>query len=159
MEITNLSPPSNLPKVLLLHPPPAFTHFETEFNRHFHFLKANTSSLPLPTFLAAANSAGVTAMLAGGHNLINAGEILDHLPQLRCITTTTAGLNYIDVAECRRRGIAIASAGDAYSDDCADCAVGLLIDVMRKVSAGDRFVRRGDWAVKGHYCLGHQFAR
>jgi lactate dehydrogenase-like 2-hydroxyacid dehydrogenase len=31
--------------------------------------------------------------------------------------------------------------------DCvADTAVGLVIDVMRRLSAGDRFVRRGEWA-------------
>lgn len=33
-----------------------------------------------------------------------------------------------------------------YSDDCADSAVALLIDVLRRVSAGDRFVRSGGWS-------------
>lgn len=41
-----------------------------------------------------------------------------------------------------------------FSDDVADMAVGLLIDVLRKVSAADRYVRKGLWAAKGDYPLG-----
>jgi hydroxypyruvate reductase 2 len=41
-----------------------------------------------------------------------------------------------------------------YSADVADMAVGLLIDVLRKVSASDRYVRQGLWAAKGNYPLG-----
>jgi hydroxypyruvate reductase 2 len=36
----------------------------------------------------------------------------------------------------------------------ADHAVGLLIDVLRKVSEADRYVRRGLWPVQGDYPLG-----
>ena len=32
-------------------------------------------------------------------------------------------------------------AGDLFSEDVADMAVGLLIDVMRRISAADRYVR------------------
>lgn len=41
-----------------------------------------------------------------------------------------------------------------FSEDVADMAVGLLIDVLRKVSAADRYVRKGLWAAKGDYPLG-----
>lgn len=146
----------NLPKVLLLRPPPVFTIYEPEFSQHFDCIKAYESPLPLPHFLTTANSAGVTAMIASGHTQITGVDILDHLPNLRCIVTTTAGLNYIDLAECRRRGIAVSSAGDSYSDDCAESAVALLIDVLRNVSSGDRFVRIGGWSVDGQFRLGNR---
>uniref|UniRef100_A0A803N9X2 Uncharacterized protein n=1 Tax=Chenopodium quinoa TaxID=63459 RepID=A0A803N9X2_CHEQI len=145
-----------LQKVLIIKPPPAFPIHESEFSQHFHFIKASDSPLPLPHFLAAANSAGVTALLASGHVPLNARDVFDYIPNLRCIVTTTAGLNQIDLPECRRRGIAVASAGDSYSDDCADHAVALVIDVLRKVTAADGFVRRGDWSGKGKYCLGNR---
>lgn len=35
-------------------------------------------------------------------------------------------------------------------------AVGLLFDVLRKISAADRFVRRGAWATKGEFSLGYR---
>lgn len=69
------------------------------------------------------------------------------------VVTTSAGLNQIDIPECRRRGIKIANAGYVYSADVADMAVGLLIDVLRKVSASDRYVSKGFGLLKGTILL------
>lgn len=44
---------------------------------------------------------------------------------------------------------------DVFTDDVADVAVGLLIDVVRKISAGDKFVRAGFWA-SSEFQLGHK---
>ncbi|CAN1299275.1 Glyoxylate/hydroxypyruvate reductase HPR3, partial [Linum perenne] len=54
------------------------------------------------------------------------------------IVTTGAGLNHLDLPECRRRGIKIAYIVDVFSADGADYAIGLLIDVLRRISGGDR---------------------
>ncbi|WOG91894.1 hypothetical protein DCAR_0311149 [Daucus carota subsp. sativus] len=59
----------------------------------------------------------------------------------------------MDVAECHRRGVKVTNAGDAFSEDVADFAVGLLVDVLRRVSAVDRFVRVGLWPLNGDYPL------
>ena len=63
-------------------------------------------------------------------------------------------MDHIDLAECARRGVAVANSGTVYSTDVADHAVGLLIDVLRRVSAAERFVRRGLWPVQGDHPLG-----
>ncbi|KDP28718.1 hypothetical protein JCGZ_14489 [Jatropha curcas] len=146
--------PEDLPKVLLLKKPPSFQFFEGESftSTKFQYLKAYESPLPLHQFLAA-HAQSVQAVLASGGASINA-DILQLLPAVRVVVTTSAGLNQIDIPECRRRGIAIANAGDVYSADVADLAVGLLIDVLRKISASDRYVRQGLWATKGDYPLG-----
>ncbi|KAK1677198.1 hypothetical protein QYE76_038046 [Lolium multiflorum] len=65
--------------------------------------------------------------------------------------TSAAGLDHVDLAECARRGVLVAGAGEVFSTDVADHAVGLLIDVLRNVSAADRYVRRGLWPVQGDY--------
>lgn len=56
--------------------------------------------------------------------------------------TSSAGTNHIDLDVCRRRGIQVANAGNIFSEDVADMAVALLVDVGRKISAADRFLRR-----------------
>lgn len=58
------------------------------------------------------------------------------------IVTYSVGVDHIDLPECRRRGIEVASAGNLNDVEVADMAVALLIDVMRKISAGDRYVRQ-----------------
>lgn len=56
--------------------------------------------------------------------------------------TSSAGTNHIDLDVCRRRGIQVANAGNIFSEDVADMAVALLVDVGRKISVADRFLRR-----------------
>uniref|UniRef100_A0A803LQV4 D-isomer specific 2-hydroxyacid dehydrogenase NAD-binding domain-containing protein n=1 Tax=Chenopodium quinoa TaxID=63459 RepID=A0A803LQV4_CHEQI len=84
-------------------------------------------------------------------------DTLDCLPSLEFIVTSCVGIDHIDLSECRRRGISVANIGDAFSDDVADCAVGLLIDVLRKVSAAHRFVRAGSWPELEVFPLGSRF--
>uniref|UniRef100_A0A803LQV6 D-isomer specific 2-hydroxyacid dehydrogenase catalytic domain-containing protein n=1 Tax=Chenopodium quinoa TaxID=63459 RepID=A0A803LQV6_CHEQI len=81
-------------------------------------------------------------------------DTLDCLPSLECVVAHSVGYDHIDLSECRRRGISVANVGDAFSDDVADCAVGLLIDVLRKVSAAHRFVRAGSWPEQVAFPLG-----
>ncbi|KAK7851839.1 glyoxylate/hydroxypyruvate reductase HPR3 [Quercus suber] len=143
----------DLPQVIVLHPPPVFNYFKDLFSKKFHLLKAWESSLPRHEFLTNhAHSA--QAMLCSGTGPPISADIIRLLPSLSLVVTTSAGLNHIDLTECRNRGISIANAGEVFSEDVADLAVGLLIDVFRKVSASDRYVRHGLWATKGDYPLG-----
>lgn len=148
----------DLPKVVLFRPPPAFSLIgeESFASNKFHFLKTYDSQLPLDQFLST-HSHSIKAILSSGGAPVNA-DILQLLPEVGVVVTTSAGLNQIDIPECRRRGIKIANSGNVYSADVADLAVGLLIDVLRKVSASDRYVRQGLWAAKGNYPLGSKLS-
>ncbi|KAI7728424.1 hypothetical protein M8C21_000908 [Ambrosia artemisiifolia] len=83
-------------------------------------------------------------------------EHLDQYPCVELVVGTSAGYDHIDLAECRARNIRVTSTGSAYSEDGADYAIGLLLDVLRRVSAADRFVRAGLWPVKDSYPLGNK---
>jgi lactate dehydrogenase-like 2-hydroxyacid dehydrogenase len=67
------------------------------------------------------------------------------MPSLRAIIHFGVGYETTDVAHARSRGIAVSNTPDVLTDCVADLAVGGLIDVLRRLSAADRFVRRGDW--------------
>ena len=73
-------------------------------------------------------------------------EHLDRLPNARAVVSFGVGLDATDVTECGRRGVLVANTPDVLTDCVADTAVGLVIDVMRGLSAADRLVRRGEWA-------------
>ena len=72
-------------------------------------------------------------------------EHLDQLPGLGAVVNFGVGFDTTDVAEAKRRGVAVANTPDVLTDCVADVAVGLVIDVMRRLSAADRFVRMGEW--------------
>ncbi|KAA8515963.1 hypothetical protein F0562_019142 [Nyssa sinensis] len=141
-----------LQQVLILRPPPVYTAFQDEFSKKFQVLKAYESPLPTDLFLTT-QAHSVKAILCSGHSPVTA-DILRHLPALQLVATASAGVNHIDLPECRRRGIAITNAGTVFSEDVADLAIGLLIDVLRQISAANRFVRGGLWPTVGDYPLG-----
>lgn len=131
----------NLPKVLL-HGPPGFSSvLQPPYSQNFHLL--NHSSLPLHQFAAthSQHCATVAAVLCDGGYPLTA-DMLSLFPSLRLVITTSAGTDHVDLDECRRRGIQVAGAGNLFSEDVADLAVALLIDVVMKISAADRSLRK-----------------
>ncbi|KAL9348431.1 hypothetical protein Peur_059797 [Populus x canadensis] len=146
--------PQDLPQVLLLKPPPVLSVIGEQpfLSKKYQFLKAWESPLPLIQFLTA-HADSIQAILCSGAAPVT-DDLLQLLPSVRLVVTASAGTNHIDLEACHRRGISVTNAGNVFSDDGADAAVGLLIDVLRKITASDRYVRQGLWVNKGDYPLG-----
>lgn len=72
-------------------------------------------------------------------------RLIGALPALRVISSFGVGFDSIDLTAAKRRGVAVSNTPDVLTDCVADLAFGLLIDAARGLSAGDRYVRRGDW--------------
>ncbi|KAL0331343.1 UNVERIFIED_CONTAM: Glyoxylate/hydroxypyruvate reductase HPR3 [Sesamum angustifolium] len=147
--------PQPLP-LLLLHRFPSFNLFFLPVLRTKYTVLDPFADPPDPSFPTLSKSARV--MLCFGPKPVTS-EDLDRYPSLEYILGTSAGINNFDLAACRRRGIRLSSAGDVFSVDVADYAVGLAIDVLRRVSAADRFVRAGSWPVQNEYTLGSKVAK
>jgi len=64
---------------------------------------------------------------------------------LRLIACFGVGVDAIDLAAARERGIAVTNTPDVLTDDVADLAIGLMLATMRGISAADRYVRAGLW--------------
>ncbi|MBA0844786.1 hypothetical protein Goarm_023117, partial [Gossypium armourianum] len=144
--------PEGLPVVFLHRPPSFILPFGDHLRSQFHVLDPYESPEPYESFLAR-HASSIRALMTMGPTLVSA-EFLDRLPVLELIVATSAGLDHIDLPACRSRGIVVTNASPAFAEDVADCAVGLLIDVLRRISAADRFVRGRMWPVKETYPLG-----
>ncbi|XP_050229602.1 glyoxylate/hydroxypyruvate reductase HPR3-like isoform X2 [Mercurialis annua] len=142
----------NLPLVLL-HRRSDFTlPLKDRLSSHFPLLDSADSQDSISSFLSS-HAHSIRVLICAGWIPITS-EILSLLPSLELIVATSAGLDHIDLQDCRRRGITITNASLAFAEDVADIAVALLIDVLRRVSSGDRFVRTGSWLMEGDYPLG-----
>lgn len=80
--------------------------------------------------------------------------LFDALPNLEIVSSFSAGLDYIDVAAARERGVAIANTSEALTDDAADTAIALILLAVRRFAAAERFVLAGGWAT-GNFPLSH----
>jgi lactate dehydrogenase-like 2-hydroxyacid dehydrogenase len=72
-------------------------------------------------------------------------ELIERLRRLRLIACFGVGVDAIDLAAARERGIAVTNTPDVLTDDVADLAIGLMLATMRGISAADRYVRAGLW--------------
>ena len=70
------------------------------------------------------------------------------LPNLRAVCSFGVGYDSIDLTALQQRGIVLSNTPDVLTDCVADLAMGLLIDVSRGISAGDRYIRKGLWGSK-----------
>lgn len=73
-------------------------------------------------------------------------DVLEKLPALEIISVFGVGVDAIDLAEVKRRGIAVTTTVDVLTEDVADQALALLIALARKIVAADQFVRSGNTA-------------
>jgi lactate dehydrogenase-like 2-hydroxyacid dehydrogenase len=71
--------------------------------------------------------------------------LIERLPSLRLIACFGVGVDAIDLAAARERGIAVTNTPDVLTDDVADLAMGLIIAALRGIAAADRYVRAGRW--------------
>ncbi|XP_026377887.1 glyoxylate/hydroxypyruvate reductase HPR3-like [Papaver somniferum] len=126
--------------------------FQEKFSNKFRTLKGTDLSIPVNEFLIK-ECQSVKALVRGAKFALSK-DILDCLPSLGCIVLNCVGLDHIDLAECRKRGIVIGNAGAVYSEDVADLAIGLLLDVLRGISSGNQFVRSGLWPINKEFPLG-----
>ncbi|KAK9046009.1 hypothetical protein V6N11_051912 [Hibiscus sabdariffa] len=126
--------------------------FRDQLRSHFHILDPHESPEPYDSFLSR-HAYSISAILPVGPTQISS-ELLERLPVLELIVATSAGLEHIDLLACRSRGIVVTNASFGFAEDVADCAVGLLIDVLRRISAAYRVVRGRMWHVKKEYPLG-----
>jgi len=122
--------------ILMIDPMPA--SFNEQLGSPFNLHKFTTLEALGPL---AERIEGVTT--GGGSGLPRA--IMDALPNLKVISVNGVGYDRIDLDECRRRQIRLATAQGVLTEDVADMAMGLMLDTMRGITTSDRFVRAGRW--------------
>jgi glyoxylate reductase len=80
-------------------------------------------------------------------------------PHLRIVANYAVGLDNVDLAECERRGIAVANTPDVLTEATAEMTIALMLALTRRVAEGDRLLRRGDpWRWAPTFMLGRGLA-
>ena len=91
------------------------------------------------------------AAVAGKHALITMltekvdAALLDAGPDLKVVANVAVGFNNIDVAACRARGVICTNTPDVLTESVADFTWALILAVTRRLSEGERVLRRHEW--------------
>ena len=90
-------------------------------------------------------AAGADAILPC-HTEILSAEVIARLPEsVRIVASFSVGLDHIDLAAAKARGIAVTNTPEVLSDATAEIAMLLMLAAARRASEGDRLIRDGQW--------------
>ena len=125
-----------------------------------------TRQLPAPVLKRLEASFAVVEEVAGSAGLVTipadvvGARLFDAAgPDLRIVANFGVGYDSVDVAEATRRGIVVSNTPDVLTQATAELTVALLLSLLRRVTEGDRLVRRQDaWALSPTFMLGEGLA-
>ncbi|KAF8409015.1 hypothetical protein HHK36_005086 [Tetracentron sinense] len=108
------------------------------FPKQKDFLKENSNSIRAIVGNATAG-AGADA------------EMINSLPKLEIISSYSVGLDKIDLARCKEKGIRVTNTPDVLTEDVADLAIGLDTFTLMEQKIGEKLVSfmendYGGWA-------------
>ena len=70
-------------------------------------------------------------------------DVINACPKLKMLSVAFTGLDHIDLACCQQRGIEVCNAAGYSTTAVSELAVGLMLDVMRKITELDSAIRKG----------------
>jgi glyoxylate reductase len=122
--------------------------FETRLN-------LDDTPLSQAQLVAAAKEAEV--LVPTVTDRIDAAVLAQAGPRLRLIASFGTGVDHIDLATARQRGITVTNTPGVLTEDTADMTMALILAVSRRLAEGERLVRAEKWQGWGPtFMLGHR---
>ncbi len=72
-------------------------------------------------------------------------EVLAAAPKVRIVASHSVGVDHVDLAACRARGVLVTNTPDVLTDATADLAFALILAVTRRLHEGEALARSGAW--------------
>lgn len=110
------------------------------------FASDRLALMPRAEVLSHAREA--VAIINQGELSVDA-ELLEAAPNVKVVANVAIGTDNFDLEAMAARGVWATNAPDAFTESTADAAIALLLDVTRRVSESDRYLRTGAWATEG----------
>jgi lactate dehydrogenase-like 2-hydroxyacid dehydrogenase len=123
------------------------TYMEAGLSERFELIRWFELDAERQAAWLAQHAMSVRAVVTAGH-VGCTNSLMASLPSLSIIAINGVGVDRVDLAFARSRGVQVTTTPGLLSDDVADLAVGLIICLLRGIPGADAFVRNGDW-IKG----------
>jgi len=72
-------------------------------------------------------------------------EVLEKLPELKCISRCGVGIDSIDLQSAKDRGIAVKNTPDAVVQPVAELTIAMIFDLLRKLTEQTLLLKAGNW--------------
>ena len=86
------------------------------------------------------------------------GDMIERLPKLEIVGVLGVGVDSVDLETSKARGVRVTNTPDVLTVGVAELAMAILLDVARKITWNDRYLRDGRWPKEGDPPLSHSLA-
>jgi glyoxylate reductase len=106
----------------------------------------NADDVPLTRDALVAAMADCDVLVPTVTDTIDASIIAAAPLRLKLIASYGAGVNHIDLAAAKAKGIMVTNTPGVFTDDTADLTMALILNVPRRLGEGHRAMRNGEWS-------------
>ena len=106
-------------------------------------LRVDDAPMPRDALVAAMNAADV--LVPAITDQIDAGLLAQAGEGLKLIANYGAGVDHIDVATARQRGILVSNTPGVVTEDTADMTMALILAITRRIPEGLATMQKGEW--------------
>ncbi|XP_058752349.1 glyoxylate/hydroxypyruvate/pyruvate reductase 2KGR-like [Vicia villosa] len=129
-------------------------YLEQQLNKRYNLFRL--WDYPQKSHFFTQHGASIRALV--GRSTAGAdSELIDALPNLEIISSSSVGVDKIDLVKCKEKGIRVTNTPDVLTDEVADLTIGLILALLRRICECDRYVRSGNW-MRGDYKLTTKFS-
>jgi len=104
----------------------------------------HNGKIPMPKDLLCKRIKDVDGIICFPYDTID-NTVIENAKNLRVISTYSVGYDHIDLISARKKQIKIGYTPNVLTNATADLTLALILDIMRRVTEGDRLVRKGKW--------------
>ena len=107
-------------------------------------IEIHSGKIPIPKTKLRSKIKQIEGLICFPYDIIDK-ELINSAENLKVISTYSVGFDHIDIEYAKKKKIRVGYTPEVLTDATADLAFSLMIDVMRRVSEGDRIIRAGKW--------------
>ncbi len=109
-------------------------------------IEVHSGKIPIPESKLRSKIKDIDGLICFPYDKINK-KTMDLASNLKVISTYSVGFDHIDINYAKKKKICVGYTPEVLTDATADLSFSLILDVLRRVSEGDRIIRDGKWKV------------
>ena len=107
-------------------------------------IEIHSGKIPIPKNVLKNKIKTIDGLICFPYDKIDK-KMMDLAANLKVISTYSVGFDHIDISDAIKKKIRVGYTPEVLTDATADLAFTLILDVMRRVSEGDKIIRGGKW--------------
>ena len=104
----------------------------------------HSGKIPMPKKILMSKIKNADGLVCHPYDIVDK-DVISNGKNLKAISTFSVGFDHIDVKFAKKQGIRIGFTPEVLTNATAELTIGLVLDLLRRISEGDRIIRHKKW--------------